>query len=365
MASESLTVKGEGTRIVRGLLAPYALKLHRSWVSARGAWRHRRGWLVGIEAENGLVGFGDCAPLPSWGEDLTDIERQLHDGLEACTGVDMQQALNNLSTLHNAPAVRCGLETALLDFSARTDGAPLSHWLSGDPAVSVKVNAALGALDAQTATRAHDAIAQGYRVLKIKIGVSASVQELSALRALVETLPPGIALRLDANGRWSIEQAQQFLAELRELPVESLEEPLDAPQSDALKALQAETPFPLALDESLRSWKTDVLLRDPPVSRIVLKPMMLGGPLSALKLAREAESAGLQCVVTSTVDSAAGIWMALHLAAALNNDLVHGLATGPWLAQDVGDGPLIEQGSMAVPEIPGLGFVPDQAVQFG
>lgn len=28
-----------------------------------------------------------CAPLPSWGEDLANIERQLRDGLEACRSI--------------------------------------------------------------------------------------------------------------------------------------------------------------------------------------------------------------------------------------------------------------------------------------
>ncbi|MDP2155360.1 MAG: enolase C-terminal domain-like protein, partial [Sulfuricella sp.] len=122
--------------------------------------------------------------------------------------------------------------------------------------------------------------------------------------------------------------------------------------------LQAKVSFPLAADESLRIMGADAVFNQPPVRRVVLKPMVLGGLVSALALARRAREADVECVVTTTVDSAVGVTAALHLAAAVANDLAHGLATSAWLLRDVGKAPLVAGGVLRLGGDPGLGCCP-------
>jgi L-alanine-DL-glutamate epimerase-like enolase superfamily enzyme len=86
--------------------------------------------------------------------------------------------------------------------------------------------------------------------------------------------------------------------------------------------------------------------------------------LPALSLARRAAAAGMQCVVTSSIDSACGVLAAAHLAAALDNGLAHGLATSSWLTADTGTPPTITNGRLALPDTPGLGFVADNTLDF-
>ncbi len=319
-----------------------------------------------LASADGLTGFGDCAPLPEMGTETSALaEQQLCRGLEACTGSMPQRALAELDRQHTTPAARCGLETALLDLLSQQAGLPLACWLNERASQTISVNAALGALDDHVDTRAWDALAQGYTVLKAKMGVYSREQEQERVVALAHILPAEAALRLDANGRWDEPQARSVLMSLGDLPIESLEEPLAVPRRDALKRLQALVPWPLALDESLRVWRTDDLCADPPVRRLVLKPMVLGGLLPALRLARHGQAAGLEVVVTTTIDSAAGVWAALHLAAALNSDTAHGLGTGAWLQEDVGRGPIVQAGKLALNPVPGLGFRPLPDRPFG
>lgn len=366
MVLDSKSAREADAPIVRGEAARYELKLRRPWVTARGTWTYRRGWLVKLKTADGRVGFGDCAPLPELHtEDLTTTEQRLRDGFNAFTGIAPNHAFDRLSSWKKTPAARFALETALLDLLAQAEGVSLSRWLLPNAARVVRVNAALGALDESTAVRAREAVAQGYRVLKLKVGVGVPEKEQAQLRALSVTLPPDVTLRLDANGSWEAPQARQVLAALCGLPVESVEEPLKSPDRKRLRQLQESAPFPLAVDESLPSWTPDELLSDPPVRRLVLKPMVLGGLLPALGLARRAEEAGVECVVTSTLDSGAGVWAAVHLAAALGNPLAHGLTTREWLVDDIGSGPVIEQARIVIPDVPGLGFAPSQEVRFG
>jgi L-alanine-DL-glutamate epimerase-like enolase superfamily enzyme len=67
-------------------------------------------------------------------------------------------------------------------------------------------------------------------------------------------------------------------------------------------------------------------------------------------------AAGREVVITSLVESAAGLWATAQLAAAIGSPLAHGLATGQWLAEDLGPPPLPLAGRIALPDTPGSGF---------
>lgn len=346
-------------------LARYALPLKDRWVTARGVWTHRQGWLLRLVTSDGRKGYGDCAPLPEAGtEDPATAQTWLRATAHDLIGRSPEQALQNLPTSPETPAARCALETALVDLVTQALDRPLAKWLSARAKAQVAVNASLGKLGDDTTQRAGRAISEGYRVLKVKIGLNPPEDECRQLRRLARELPSGTHLRLDANGAWTEPEATQAIQRLRDLPIESLEEPLSNPDRRTLKRLQALTPWSLAMDESLSGWSIDELLDDPPVRRLVLKPTVLGGLLPTLDLAALAGEAGLECVITSSVDSAAGLWGTVHLAAALGGNGVHGLATSDWLSEDIGQAPPITQARITVPDVPGLGFQPFRSLKF-
>lgn len=346
-------------QITASQLIPYRLPLRRPWRSAHGVITHRAGWLVRLASDTGLVGFGDCAPLPEAGTETPELALEhLQTQLPLLRGVTPLFALDGMEGVgFRTPAARCALETALLDLIAQQAGVALAHEMNAHAPLAVRVNAALGVLDDGVSGRAREAADAGFSVLKLKIGLAAPEIELAALHRLVAGLPPGVTLRLDANGAWSRDQAQGFIEGLAGLPVESLEEPLAQPDIGGLAYLQALAPFPLAVDESLGQLDLDALLASLAVRRLVLKPMALGGVRPAYALACRAAAAGMQCVATSSVDSAVGVAAATHLAAALGNGLAHGVATASWLSQDVGKSPHLANGWVYLDNaMSGLGF---------
>lgn len=346
-------------RIRAARLIPYRLPLRQPWRSSRGVFTHRIGWLVRLETVGGLIGHGDCAPLPEAGTETAESAlAALENWLPKLPGAMPDEALLNLGESHALPpAARCALETALLDLLAQQAGVPLARWLNPAATLVVTANAAIGGLDEGVSGRADKAVAEGFAVLKLKVGLAAPEVELLLLRRLAEELPPGTTLRLDANGAWGAEDVERFIGELAGLPVESLEEPLARPEIARLRQLQSRVPFPLALDESLPKFAAEILSVEPPVRRLVLKPMVLGGLRPAYALACNADRAGLECVVTTTVDSAVGVLAAAHLAAALGNNLAHGLATSSWLLSNVGNTPQLSSAQLVLDnDMSGLGF---------
>ena len=366
-------------RITAATLHPYRLPLKAPWRSASGAFETREGWLLKLSTDVGLSAYGDCAPLPAAGTETREAAAdQWRLWLIALPGRSVDECLRILAERRGStPAARCALETALLDLTAQAAGLPLHAYLRGgaDAATrgptDVAVNAVIGTLDECCAQRTQAALDAGFTVLKLKLGLAPVQDELAALKRLATILPPQARLRLDANGAWDEATAGRMIAGLAGLPVESLEEPLgfeSTPEDQrarfpaahlaALHRLQAAAPFPLALDESLATTHWDELLATPPVKRLVLKPMTLGGPIAALRLGQHAQAAGLECIATTTLDSACGTLTAAHLAAALGNSLAHGLATSIWLAADIGAPLPLAGGRLALAATAGLGFSP-------
>lgn len=392
-------------------LTPYRLPLRRPWRTAHGIRHAREGWLVRASCE-GCHGYGDCAPLPEAGtETPTAAAARLSIWLRDLSRSTLKTQLEVLegATPSATPAADAALEVALLDLSARLCGLSLRESLingldcvalslskslamlnkpeqsasrhqglvSGPelktdglrtsglkPNLEIELNAALGTVanvpPAVLEQALNQALTEGFRVLKIKVGVAPIDRELAAIQRLCARLPIGARLRLDANRAWSLTTARKLLDDL--LPVANLIESLEEPCADAtdaqLRALQARTPIALAFDESLpmRGWPLDP--ERLPLRRLVLKPAVIGGLRPTLALARRAQAVGLEVVITSLIESAAGLWSSAQLAAATGSPLAHGLATSDWLAVDLGAAPVIKVGRMRLPDRPGSGFLP-------
>jgi o-succinylbenzoate synthase len=347
-------------RITGADCTPYDLRLHDTWRSAAGSIEHRRTWLLRLHTDDGRTGHGECAPLPSHGSESAAVaEATLRQWLRSLSGRTAQSLLADLPAAGqcSTPAARAALECALLDLCSQSENRPLASYLRpGVDCAAVTANAMLGVAIDLAASAVDDALAAGFTVLKLKLGVGDPERELAALEAMAATLPPGIHFRLDANRAWNEETAARLCARLAKLPVESLEEPLADPAPAPLRRIQAALPFPLALDESWHTIDRGAFFSAPPVRRLVLKLAACGGLQPALKIADEARTAGVDCVVTTGVDGACATLAAAHLAAALDNGLAHGLATSTWLANDIGAPPPIVSGRLCLPAQTGLGF---------
>jgi len=341
-------------------IRPYCLRLKRPWQTSRGVLTQRRGWVVRATAK-GLCGYGDCAPLAQAGTETPEAARAALSRLaEQATGRPLQAVLAEIAEARPlTPAARCALECALLDLAAKAAGVPLRLLLSPESPALVRVNAALGPLRKLTPKIVEAVCIQGFRVLKVKVGLEPPAVELSRLRELSAAIPPEATFRLDANGAWGLGEAARFIAGVSRLPIESLEEPLRSPDADALGRLQAQAGFPLALDESLPRLDPALRLASLPVRRLVLKPAVIGGLRRTLAVASRARDHGLQVVVTSLLESAAGLWPMAQLAAAVASTAPQGLATSDWLADDLGPAPMPTGGCISLPPRAGSGFCPN------
>lgn len=350
-------------RIERATLQAFRLPLRTPLPTARGLLRERRGLLLRIVCEDGIVGVGEASPLEAFGTETLAAAR---DALEStCRALPGSELLDRpaeaIEALLDRPTARAAFETATLDAAARRAGVSLAEALGAAPTQdAVPVAALLGGDDPDALAReARVAVDAGFRTLKLKLGGRALAADLARVRAVREVIPAALRLRADANRAWREADADFMLDRLTAFDLEFVEEPLALGAPEALGRLRQPGRVAIAADESVRSEAdAERILTAGAADVLVLKPAWLGGPAAAVRIAARAHDAGAGVIVTSALDAAVGRTAALHVAAAVGGPFAAGLATGALLERDLCPSPEPKDGRLGLPPGPGLGILP-------
>ena len=263
----------------------------------------------------------------------------------------------------------CGLEMALLDAWGKIQGVSVSRLLapiSTDVRSHIPVNAVIGARDLETAIiRAKEVVAAGFDCIKLKVGMYSDIsQEVERIATIREAIGPFVHLRLDANEAWSLEQAVEILSQCVQYTIQYVEQPLPAHELKDMHALRQAVPLLLAADEALYNLESAERILDHKAADIlIIKLQLAGGLRVGRQIIQRAAERGVQCVVTSTIETGIGVAAALHLAAASPEIALEcGLATLDLLVDDlIVEGLPVQNGHMRVPASNGLGIELDKA----
>ena len=330
---------------------PFSVELATPLETAAGAVREREGFLVRLE-HAGTEGVGEASPLLGWTETYEECREALARAAAVAEHIDWGVALAKTE----APAARHALALALQEALARARGEALYRSLGGEERVrAVPVNATLSdAPPTETAAAAADAVDRGFGCLKLKVGAQDVESDLERVRTVRDRVDARI--RLDANGAWTRSQAGQVVNAVADLGVDYVEQPLPAEDLDGHAALRGRG-VDVAVDESLAAYDIEQVLAAAAADVVVMKPMVLGGPDLAREAATTARAAGVEPVVSTTIDTVVARTGAVHLAASIPDIEPCGLATGSMLRSDLTPDPAtVEDGTVAVPQEPGLGL---------
>jgi O-succinylbenzoate synthase len=196
----------------------------------------------------------------------------------------------------------------------------------------------------------------GVTIFKVKVGNNLA-EDLARVN-VIRQLQPAAKIRIDVNGLWNVDQAEEFLTSVGE--IEYVEQPCTTVAE--LRELKSRTSVKIVGDEILRK-AIDPFAIDlaGAIDYLMLKVQPLGGIKRAHALA---EHHNLPVVVSSALESAVGINYGLTLAASfeeLNFDC--GLGTGSLLAADVAQLPIVDgmiEISEFEPQLQGLDVASDR-----
>ena len=247
------------------------------------------------------------------------------------------------------------------------DDAEAAHWLASaiEAATTprphlfrtaVAVNGTIPALNDANQIKA---IVESFpRVKSFKVKVGNNLAEDLARINEIRQLRPDTKIRIDVNGLWNVDQAEQFLTSAGE--IEYVEQPCAT--IEELRELKKRTSVKIVGDEILRKAGNpfDIDLTGA-VDYLMLKVQPLGGIKRAHAIA---EHHKLPVVVSSALESAVGIKYGLELAASFNEmNFDCGLGTGSLLAKDVAQLEIVD-GKIEItefePQLDGLDVAPDR-----
>ncbi len=214
------------------------------------------------------------------------------------------------------------------------------------------------------AASAREAVAAGFRTLKLKVAARTVARDEARVAAVREAAGDAVRLRLDANGGWTVDEARRALERWARFDLEFVEQPVAPGDPDSLARVRRASSIPIAADEGARTLgELEGLIGRDAIDAVVIKPSLIG-PRRSLALIRAARSAGVDVVVTSALESKVGRTHALQMAAALGAGPAAGLATAGWLAADLGRPERVADGEIETPKDPGLGIeLDDEALE--
>jgi glucarate dehydratase len=347
--------------------------------------------IVEVYTADGIVGIGETY---GGAERTVDLEkcRDVIFGKSAFAYRAFQKEIQDLSM-----GAWAGIEVACLDAVGKAAGLSISQLLGGPIRDEVEFGGYLffryaaddpriledsrivddrgrgdAALDQWGEVRTPEAMAEmawqwhekwGFTNQKLKAGVLPPDVELAALRAINERFHGTAPLRIDPNGRWTMETAVRIGEEMRDLPIEYYEDPVRG--QDGMAEVRRKTGHVMSTNSCVTAFDhIPEAIEKQPIDVVLCDHHYWGGIPACQALGRMAET--LEWTLSQHSNSHAGVSMAamIHVAAVVPQ-LTHPSDTHyPWLIEgaDVIEGPKlpIAGGKMKVPTAPGVGVSLDQ-----
>ncbi|GAB4828987.1 hypothetical protein Ancab_018646 [Ancistrocladus abbreviatus] len=345
---------------------------------------YREGFILSLSLDDGSVGFGEVAPLEMHKENLLGVEEQLRFVCHALEGATVTYLLPLFRGSFSSwilkslgvpppsifPSVRCGLEMAILNAIAsrqdssllsilqtqKDDKERLSEW-SGGICICALVD--YKGTPIEVANIVHKLVGEGFHAFKLKVARRTDPKEdAEVIQEIRKKVGPQIKLRVDANRKWTYEQAIEFGSHVKDCNLQYIEEPVQK-EDDILKFCE-ETGLPVALDETIENIQGNAFeelarFSHSGIVAFVIKPSLVGGFENAALIARWAHFKGKMAIVSAAFESSLSLASYVQFACYLDlqsaevsramdkkfaTPIAHGLGTYQWLKEDVTLDPL-------------------------
>ena len=321
--------------------------------------------IVGVETDEGLVGWGEGCP---WGSTyLPAFARGIRSGIEELAPTVLGLDPRRTDVVYRAmdlalpghPYVKSPIDMACWDLAAQAAGVALCDLLGGRTAGRVRLHSSIPSGTPEELLAEIDlAREEGYRFHSAKVGADV-VADIERMRVLDAAMEPGEEVTFDVNRAWLPEeaiaalQATYDLSRVVEQPCENLEQHLH---------VRRHVPQPLAIDESLQSYGDMRRIVETGACEVVgLKIGRVGGLTVARRIRDLCLDAGIRMNIEDTGGTTLQATAAVHLAQATPEPFrratwmcVEHVTSDPVLGGARNDG-----GWAEAPEGEGLGAIPD------
>ncbi len=352
-------------RIERIELRELSLRLRERFEISSGWSEARRIVLVSLHAD-GRTGWGECVQgeSPNYSYETTETAWHVLTDfvLPAVVGLDAAEpsdVLGPVEWIRGHRMALAGVEMAAWDLWSKLNDIPLAVAIGGSvKALPVGVSIGLQPTDDDLLRKVEGHLSEGYAKIKMKIKPGRDVEMLARVRESFPDAP----LMADANSAYTLDDATR-LAELDDLGLMMLEQPLAHDDYLDHARLQERMSTPICLDESIRCLGDARLAAHLKACKIInIKPGRVGGFRESVRIHDFCQEAGIPVWCGGMLESGVGRAHNLALASLPGFTLPGDIsASRRYWEQDIVK-PEFELfgGAMQVPEGAGIGVEPDR-----
>jgi muconate cycloisomerase len=272
--------------------------------------------VVELKFDKGISGYGESAPRPyvtgETSSTVTDTIQEFFSKTLFRTGInsikDVKRTLDALEkefldrNLNSYNSALGAIDIALLDALGKLEGVPLHHYLG--PIVKEDMTSSL------SIPFLHESIIMElypelkkleFDSLKIVLG-EVQKDNIERVRMIRSLFGDHMDIRIEANGKWSVEQALSHIEELKRFNISGVEQPVAAGDIGGLQEIRRRTGIPVIVDESMCNLSDARNLIEAKACDIInIKISKCGGLLKSKEIRDFAESRNVSCQVGAHV----------------------------------------------------------------
>ena len=354
------------------------------FTSSRGWFYKTKGALVvEITTDAGIAGWGDCYGPAAVCRAI--VETLLKPSLIGRDPFDIEviwEALYNKVKDYGLTGMTIsgisGVDIALWDIVGKACRQPVHKLLGGAFRTRVEAYATglyfknMDKLNEEAVEEARGYAAQGFRAIKMKLGLGSIKKDIDRVAAVRQAIRPERLLMVDANHCFNVPQAIAIGRELEKLNVHWFEEPISPEDLDGYAELRAHLDVPIAGGENeFTKFGFREILAKRAMDIIQPDVCAAGGLTECKKIAALAQAHAVQCVPHAW-GTAIGLAATIHYLASLPDTPPCLVPVPPLLEYEQTFNPFRDelslvkiahqQGWVEVPTGPGLGIEIDRKI---
>nr|WP_121269803.1 dipeptide epimerase [Pedobacter schmidteae] len=328
---------------------PYNLELKHPFSIAKFSRTSTPIMLIRLNYE-GVEGYGEASMVPYMGESEETAIQFLRkvDWSRFIYPFNFDEIKAYLDSLEKGhPAIKAAIDIALNDISGKLLNKPCYEMYGTDPLKMPLTSYTIG-IDTPEVIREKVADANGFKVLKIKLGRDNDKELINTIRS-VSDLP----LYVDANQGWSNrKQAIEMIYWLHDQGVQLIEQPMDKADLDGNAWLTGRSPIPILADEAVQRL-ADLDGLKGAYHGINIKLMKSAGMHEGHQMILKAKSMGMKVLIGCMSETSCATQAGMALAPLCDwADL-----DGPWLTKNNPfTAPKMRDGKYLLNQLPGLGL---------
>jgi L-alanine-DL-glutamate epimerase-like enolase superfamily enzyme len=345
--------------------------------------------IVRVETESGIVGWGEgknaAGSAGTYGalvslindevgpairgrdaRDINAIWEMLYNGVRHQKAALSGHVMPALARRGLTIAAISAVDIALWDILGKSLGVPVWRLLGGRKSERMPAYASGGWAPAETIGAQLQSYIDkgGFTAVKMRVGSMDGAPHVSAARvaAARAALGPAVSIMVDAHGTYTVADAKRFAHMVRDCDLAWFEEPVTADDRQGIAEVRAACGIPIAVGES-EATRFD--FRDLAVARAadVFQPDLgfCGGISEAMKIGAIASAFNIR-LAPHLWAGAPAFYAGLHVCAASPASFVleYSLGANPMLHDLVVEKLDVADGTIAIPDTPGLGITIDE-----